>query len=312
MGRQLMNSMVSPFRSGFVAVLGRPNVGKSTLTNRLVGRKVAIVTSRPQTTRTRILGIVNRPDAQLILIDTPGIHQDGTALGRQMTEEIRQALEGIDVLAVMVDASQGLTRADRMAFERAGQFEGPKILLLNKIDRMAKPALLPLLEACSREASFTEMIPVSALSGDGVERVLERFMAYLPEGEPYFPQDQFTDQPERFLVAEIVREKAMAATRDEVPHALAVQVESFEDKKDLIRIRAVIQTEREGQKRILIGRGGAMLKQIGTASRKELEGFFGVKVFLELRVKVERDWRDNPQRVRQVDWRHQLEQLGGE
>jgi GTP-binding protein Era len=304
--------MASSFRSGFAAVLGRPNVGKSTLTNRLVGRKVSIVTSRPQTTRTRILGIVNRPDAQLVLIDTPGIHRDRSALGRQMNAEIKQALEGIDVLAVMIDASQGLTPADRLVFERAARFSGPTVLLLNKIDRMNKPALLPLLESCSRQAAFTEMIPISALSGDGVERVLERFLAYLPEGEPHFPQDQFTDQPERFLAAEIVREKAMAATRHEVPHAVAVRVESFEDKKDLIRILATIQIERESQKGILIGRGGAQLKEIGTAARKELEAFFGVKVYLELRVKVERDWRDDPQRVRQLDWRHDLESLGGE
>ena len=304
--------MPSSFRSGFAAILGRPNVGKSTLTNRLVGHKVSIVTSRPQTTRTRILGIVNHPDAQLVLIDTPGIHRDPTALGRQMNAEISQALEGIDVLAVMIDASQGLKRADLMAFERAGHFAGPAILLLNKIDRMAKPALLPLLETCSRQAAFTEMIPISALSGDGVERVLERLLAYLPEGAPHFPQDQFTDQPERFLAAEIVREKVMAATWHEVPHAVAVRVESFEDQKGKMRILATIQTERESQKGILIGRGGAQLKEIGTAARKELEAFFGVKVYLELRVKLERDWRNDPQRVRQLDWRHELERMGGE
>lgn len=304
--------MASSFRSGFVAIVGRPNVGKSTLTNRLVGHKVSIVTSRPQTTRTRILGIVNRADAQIVLIDTPGIHRDRSALGRQMNAEIKQALEGIDLLAVMMDASQGLTPADRMVFERAARLSGPAILLLNKIDRIAKTALLPLLETCSRQAAFTEMIPISALSGDGVEKVLERFLSYLPAGEPHFPQDQFTDQPERFLAAEIVREKAMASTRHEVPHAVAVRVESFEDKKDLIRILATIQIERESQKGIMIGRGGARLKEIGTAARKELEAFFGVKVYLELRVKVERDWREDPQRVRQLDWRRDLEQMGGE
>jgi GTPase len=304
--------MASSFRSGFVAILGRPNVGKSTLTNSLVGRKVSIVTSRPQTTRTRILGIVNRPDAQLVLIDTPGIHRDRSALGRQMNAEIKQALEGIDVLAVMMDASQGLTPADRLVFERAARFSGPAILLLNKIDRIAKPALLPLLETCSRQGAFKEMIPISALCGDGTEKVLESLLAYLPQGEPHFPQDQFTDQPERFLAAEIVREKAMAATRHEVPHAVAVRVESFEDKKDLIRILATIQIERESQKGILIGRGGAQLKEIGTAARKEMEAFFGVKVYLELRVKVERDWREDPQQVRELDWRRELEQMGGE
>jgi GTP-binding protein Era len=294
-----------------VAILGRPNVGKSTLVNRLVGHKVSIVTSRPQTTRTRVLGIVNRPDAQMVLIDTPGVHKDGSALGRQMSSEIAQALDGIDLLAVMIDAPRRMTPADRLVIQRATQFSGPKILLLNKIDRMAKTALLPLLEACSKEAGFAEMIPISALGGDGVEVVLESFLSYLPEGEAHFPQDQYTDQPERFLAAEIVREKVMAATRQEVPHAVAVHVESFEDKKDLIRIVAEIQVERESQKGIVIGRGGAQLKEIGTNARKELEVFFGVKVYLELRVMVEPDWREDPQRVRQVDWRRDLEQMSG-
>lgn len=304
--------MVSQFRSGFVTILGRPNVGKSTLVNRLVGRKVSIISARPQTTRNRILGIVNRPGAQVVLIDTPGVHRAGSALGRQMMDEVAQALEGIDVVAVMVDATQGLTRGDRMALDRARQFQGPVVLLLNKIDRMPKPALLPLLDACSREAQFAEMIPVSALTGDGVEIVLDRLIAYLPAGEPYFPLDQFTDQPERFLAAEIVREKAMAATRQEVPQALAVIVESFEEGERLIRIQAVIHTEREGQKGIVIGSRGSMLKEIGTAARKELEEIFGVKVFLELHVKVQADWRDDPHRVQQLDWRRQLDQLGGE
>jgi GTPase len=304
--------MAPPFRSGFVTILGRPNVGKSTLINRLVGHKVSIVTSRPQTTRTRVLGIVNRPNAQLVLIDTPGVHKDGTALGRQMRSEIAQALEGIDLLAVMIDAPRGLTRADRLVLERAAQFSGPKILLLNKIDCMAKPALLPLLETCAKEAAFTEMIPISALQGDGVEIVLERFLAQLPEGPAHFPEDQFTDQPERFLAAEIVREKAMAATWQEVPHAVAVEIESYQDTKELIRIVANLQVERESQKGIVIGRGGAQLKEIGTQARKELEAFFGVKVYLELRVTVEADWREDPQRVRQLDWRRQLESMSEE
>jgi GTP-binding protein Era len=303
--------MKPPFRSGFVAILGRPNVGKSTLVNRLVGHKVSIVTSKPQTTRTRVLGIVNRPDAQMVLIDTPGVHKDGSALGRQMSSEIAQALDGIDLLAVIIDAPRRMTAADRLVIERATQFSGPKILLLNKIDRMAKTALLPLLDACSKEAGFVEMIPISALSGDGVDVVLERLLSYLPEGEAHFPQDQYTDQPERFLAAEIVREKVMTATRQEVPHAVAVHVESFEDKKDLIRIVADVQVERESQKGIVIGRGGAQLKEIGTNARKELEVFFGAKVYLELRVSVEPDWREDPQRVRQVDWRRDLEEMSG-
>jgi GTPase len=304
--------MKNSFRSGFVAVLGRPNAGKSTFVNQVVRQKVAIVTSRPQTTRNRILGIVNRPQSQVVLIDTPGIHRASTVLGRHMMTEVTQALEGIDLMAVMIDASSGLTAGDRLAIEHAKPFRGPVFLLLNKIDRVAKPALLPLMESCSKEFSFTEIIPISALTGDGVELALERLIAHLPQGDPYFPQDQFTDQPERFLAAEIIRERVMTSTRQEVPQAVAVRVEAFEESEKLIRIRAIISVEREGQKGILIGRGGERLKAIGTAARQELEEIFGVKIFLELRVKVEREWRQNVRIVQQLDWRRQLERLGGE
>ena len=302
--------MKRSFRSGFVAVLGRPNAGKSTFVNRLVGQKVAIVTSRPQTTRNRILGLINRPEAQVVLIDTPGIHRASTALGRQMMAEVTQALEGIDILAVMIDASSGLAAGDRLSFEHAKQFRGPVFLLLNKIDCIAKPALLPLIEACSKEFASTEIIPISALTGDGVELALERLIAQLAEGEPYFPTDQVTDQPERFLAAEIIREKVMTTTKQEVPHAVAVRVESFEESEKLVRIRAIVSVEREGQKGILIGRKGEKLKAIGTAAREELEEILGAKVFLEIRVKVERDWRQDPRLVQQLDWRRQLERLG--
>jgi GTP-binding protein Era len=302
--------MKRPFRSGFVAVLGPPNAGKSTFVNRLVGQKVAIVTPRPQTTRNRILGIINRPHAQVVLIDTPGIHRASTVLGRQMMTEVSAALEGIDLLALMIDASSGLTAGDRLTFELARQTERAVFLLLNKIDRIPKPALLPLLETCAKEFSFAEMIPISALTGDGVELALERLIAHLPQGEPYFPKDQFTDQPERFLAGEIIREKAMTHTRQEVPQAVAVRVEAFEESEKLIRIRAIVSVEREGQKGILIGRGGEKLKTVGRAARQELEEFLGVKVFLELRVKVERDWRQDTRIVQQLDWRRQLERLG--
>jgi GTPase len=302
--------MKKRFHSGFVAVLGRPNVGKSTFVNQLVRQKVAIVTSKPQTTRNRILGIINRPDAQVVLIDTPGIHRATNVLGRQMMAEVGHALEGIDLLAVMIDAGSGLTPGDRLSFELARQFERPVFLLLNKIDRIPKPALLPLMQACSKEMPFAEIIPISALSGDGVELALDRFIAYLPEGEPYFPKDQITDQPERVLAGEIIREKVMTNTKQEVPHAVAVRVEAFEEGQRLIRIRASIFVEREGQKGILIGQGGERLKAIGTSARRELEHILGVKVFLELRVKVERDWRQNARIVQQLDWRNQLDRLG--
>jgi len=304
--------MALEFKSGFVAVVGRPNAGKSTLVNRLVGQKVAIVTSRPQTTRNRIQGIVNRPHAQVVLIDTPGLHRPDSALGRQMMGEVNAALDGVDVLALILDVSEDIGKGDRHAIERAARFEGTRILLLNKVDRIPKDSLLPIIESVGKLTDFAEIIPISALTGDGVDRVLEKFIEYLPSGEPHFPADQYTDQPERFLAAELIREKAMAGTFHEVPHAVAVLVDAFEETDKLIRIRATIYVEREGQKGILIGRAGASLKKIGTDARKELEEILGMKIFLELFVKVLRDWRDNPQLVRQLDWHLQLERLTGE
>jgi GTP-binding protein Era len=304
--------MPQEFKSGFVAVVGRPNAGKSTLVNKLVGQKVAIVTSRPQTTRNRIQGIVNRSNAQVVLIDTPGLHRPDSALGRQMMGEVNAALDGVDVLALILDVSEGVGKGDRHAIERAARFEGTRILLLNKVDRIPKDTLLPIIESVGKLADFAEIIPISALTGDGVDRVLEKFIEYLPSGEPHFPADQYTDQPERFLAAELIREKAMAGTFHEVPHAVAVLVDAFEETNKLIRIRATIYVEREGQKGILIGRAGASLKKIGTDARKELEEILGTKIFLELFVKVLRDWRDNPQLVRQLDWHLQLERLTGE
>ena len=304
--------MALEFKSGFVAVVGRPNAGKSTLVNRLVGQKVAIVTSRPQTTRNRIQGIVNRPNAQVVLIDTPGLHRPDSALGRQMMGEVNAALDGVDVLALILDVSEDIGKGDRHAIERAARFEGTRILLLNKVDRILKDSLLPIIESVGKLTDFAEIIPISALTGDGVDRVLEKFIEHLPSGEPHFPADQYTDQPERFLAAELIREKAMAGTFHEVPHAVAVLVDAFEETDKLIRIRATIYVEREGQKGILIGRAGASLKKIGTEARKELEEILGTKIFLELFVKVLRDWRDNPQLVRQLDWHLQLERLTGE
>ena len=302
-------SMTSEFKSGFVAIVGRPNAGKSTLVNKLVGEKVAIVTSRPQTTRNRIYGIVNRANAQVVLIDTPGLHRPDSALGKQMMGEVDQAVDAVDVLALIVDASEEIGQGDRRAFERVSRFAGTRILLLNKIDRVPKTQLLPLIEAAKKMGEFAEIIPISALTGDGVDRLLEKFIEYIPAGAPHFPVDQYTDQPERFLAAEIVREKAMAATSQEVPHAVAVLVDAFEETGKLIRIRATIYVEREGQKGILIGRAGASLKKIGTQARLELETIYGTKIFLELYVKVQQNWRDNPQIVRQLDWHWQLDRM---
>jgi GTP-binding protein Era len=298
------------FRAGFVAIVGRPNAGKSTLVNTLVGRKVAIVSPRPQTTRNRIQGIVNRDDAQIVLIDTPGIHKPANALSRQMMDELDQALDGIDILSLIVDASAEFGGGDRYSIEWVRRFAGPVFLLLNKVDRVKKPLLLPLIDRYQKLFEFAEIFPISALTGEGCLDLVNGWLARLPEAPPFFPTDQFTDQPERFLVAEMIREKAILATREEVPHAVAVLVDTFEETKDLIKIRATIYVEREGQKGILIGKGGQTMKKIGTLARKEIEAVLGAHVFLELFVKVQANWRQNPALVRQLDWRRQLEQLG--
>jgi GTP-binding protein Era len=295
--------------AGFVAILGRPNAGKSTLLNRLVGQKIAIVTAKPQTTRNRIQGIVTRPEGQIVFIDTPGLHEPETALGRQMMQEVAAALEGIDVLLLMVDASRALPQADELLLERAKRFRGKTILALNKVDRVPKPKLLPLIDAFQKAFPFSAIVPISAMKGSGCDELLGEILQLLPEGEPYFPEDQITDQPERFLAAEIVREKAIQVMYHEVPYALAVFVEKFEESPRLLRIEAIMNVERDTQKKILIGRKGEMLKKIGTEARKELEEIFGVKVYLGLFVKVAPAWRENPQRVRELDWHFQLEGL---
>jgi GTP-binding protein Era len=300
------------FRSGFVAIVGRPNAGKSTLVNTLVGRKVAIVSPKPQTTRNRIQGILNRDDAQIVLIDTPGIHQAKNVLSRQMMDEAQHALEGVDVLSLIVDASTEFGAGDQFSLEWVKRFHGPIFLLLNKVDQVRKQFLLPLMERYAGLHDFAEVFPISALSGEGCPALVEAWLARLPESPPYFPPDQFTDQPERFLAAELIREKAILATREEVPHAIAVLVDSFEEKKELVKIRATLYVEREGQKGILIGKGGETMKRIGTQARKDIESILGTHIFLELFVKVQPNWRQNSVLVRQLDWHRQLEQLAGE
>jgi GTP-binding protein Era len=303
------NERKEKHQSGFVAIVGRPNAGKSTLLNRLVGQKVAIVTSKPQTTRNRIQGIVTRPDGQIVFIDTPGLHSPDSALGRQMMHEVAAALEGIDVLLLMVDASRTPPRADDFLLDRAKRFRGKAILALNKVDGLAKEKLLPLIEAHHKAFDFAAIVPISALKGNGCEELLVEIFRLLPEGEPYFPEDQVTDQPERFLAAEIVREKAIQAMYHELPYALAVKVDKYEELPKLLRIEATMNVERDSQKKILIGRKGEMLKKIGTQARKELEELFDTKIYLGLFVKVVPNWRENPQSVRELDWHAQLEAM---
>ena len=296
-------------RAGFVAIIGRPNAGKSTLLNRYVGQKVAIVTSKPQTTRNRIQGIVTRPQGQIVFIDTPGLHEAHTVLNRQMMREVAAALEGIDVLLMMVDASATQPHADQLLLDKAKRFEGKAILALNKTDRVPKPKLLPLLEAFSKAFPFAALVPISALKGNGCDELLIEILKQLPEGVPFFPEDQVTDQPERFLASEIVREKAIQLTYHEVPHALRVMIDKFEETPKILRIEATLNVERDSQKKILIGKKGEMLKKVGTEARKELETLLGTKIYLGLFVKVAPGWRDNPQQVRELDWHTQLQDL---
>jgi GTPase len=296
------------FRSGFVVIIGRPNAGKSTLLNRFVGQKIAIVTSKPQTTRNRIQGIVSRPEGQIVFIDTPGLHDAKSLLNRQMMREVAAALEGIDVLLLMVDASAA-HHADSMVLDKVKRFEGKAILALNKTDRLPKQKLLPLIEAFSKSFPFNAVVPISALKGDGCDELLDEILKLLPEGEPYFPEDQITDQPERFLASEIIREKAVQLTYHEVPHALSVMVDKFEETPKILRIGATLYVERDSQKKILVGRKADMLKKIGTQARKELECLLGTKIYLGLFVKVAPDWRENPEKVREISWHTQLESL---
>jgi GTPase len=302
-------SKKSNFRAGFVAIVGRPNAGKSTFLNRVVGQKVAIVTDKPQTTRNRIQGIVTTPKGQIIFIDTPGLHEADSALGRQMMHEVAAALEGIDVLLLMVDASRALPYADSLLLQKAQRFKGKTIIALNKVDRLPKPKLLPLIDALQKSFEFAAIVPISALKGTGVDDLQREILNRLPESEPYFPEDQITDQPERFLAAEIIREKAIKIMYHEVPYALAVFIDKFEELPRLTRIEATLNVERASQKKILIGDKGSMLKKVGTEARKELEEILGTKVYLQTFVKVAPNWRENPQRVRELDWHFQLEGL---
>src|SRR5512143_535864 len=287
------------FRSGFVSIIGRPNAGKSTLLNALVGEKVAIVTHKPQTTRNRIQGFVNvaakkgRPAGQIIFIATPGIHKPNTPLNRQMMREVHDALESRDLVLLIVDVTQRFGAGDRFSLDLLKRAGGPAFLLLNKIDVVEKGKLLPIIAEWSRQHEFKEIIPISARKGDGLELLVDKVVENLPEGPRYFPKDQLTDQPERFLTAEIVREKVLFETAEEVPYATTVTVERFEEEPKLTRIAAIIYVERDGQKKIVVGRRGEMIKRIGTEARIEIERLLGTKVFLELFVKVAPNWRES-------------------
>lgn len=346
-----------PLRSGFISIVGRPNAGKSTLLNALLGQKLAIVTHKPQTTRTRIQGVLElpvrkktstdlgRPAAQIVLVDTPGVHKPDTQLDKRMMQEVHDALESRDAVLFIVDATHRLPAAEETRTDEAGKkvrtlgqhrrqlskaeddfalqlirkLDCPVILVLNKIDALPKAGLLPLIAHWSSLHDFASVIPISARKKQGLDLLLDTCARMLPEGQRYFPKDQLTDQPERFLVAELIREKILLLTGEEVPYAAAVVIERYEEPASLkklkdgrlpvTKIAAAIYVEREGQKAILIGNQGSMLKKIGSSARKDIESLLGTRVFLELFVKVQAEWRASRGFVEDLDWRRQLEQI---
>jgi GTP-binding protein Era len=308
-----------PFHSGFVCILGRPNAGKSTLLNTLVGEKVAIISPKPQTTRNRILGILHlpkkmgRPGGQVVLIDTPGVHRPDTSLGRKMMAEVKEALNGCQLVLLIVDVTRKSAQADDFVLAMAKKSRTPVFLLLNKIDllRSMKEKLLPIIDQYRKLHDFREIIPLSVRKREGLDLLLEKVIRFLPKGPRYFPEDQLTDQPVRFMVAEIVREQILLETSEEVPYATTVVIEQFEENAKLVRIAAAIFCERDGQKGILVGKGGQMLKKIGTAARLQIEEMLRKRVFLELFVKVRGNWRESHEFVEELDWRRQVESLTG-
>jgi len=303
------------FRSGFVSIIGKPNVGKSTLLNALVGEKVAIVTRKPQTTRNRILGMLNvdrkagGPAGQIVLIDTPGIHKPMNSLNRRMMKEVYDALEGCHLLLLVVDATAKFGPGDQSVLNVAKKTGLPVFLLLNKVDTIDKRILLPLIARYKELHDFAEVIPISALRREGLDTLLDLVIRALPEGPRYFPKEQVTDQPERFLASELIREQVLMNTSQEVPHATTVLVDQYEEGEKLTRIAATIYVERSGQKAILIGKQGATLKKIGTAARLQIERLLNTRVFLDLFVKVQPNWRESRAFVEETDWRRQLEKI---
>ncbi len=289
-------------KAGFVSLVGRPNAGKSTLLNRIVGTKLAIVSDKPQTTRNRILGVKNYPDGQVIFIDTPGIHRPLHRMNVRMVDSAVESMREADVVGVVTDVAERPGAGDRFLLGLTADLRAPLILILNKVDLISKPKLLPLIERYASPGKFAEIVPVSAATGANVDRLERVFLQYLPEGEALYPTDYLTDQPERFFVAEIVREQVLTHTHAELPFTTAVVVDRFDEPDDngLMRLYGTILVERDSQKPIVVGRAGEMIKRIGTAARQELERFFGARVYLDLHVKVRAQWREDEQVLDQL------------
>lgn len=280
-------------KSGFVSIIGRPNSGKSTLLNQLVGEKISIVTHKPQTTRSVVKGIVTRPEGQIVFLDTPGVHKPIHRMNQRMMKSVREAMADVDLIILILDASASFGHGDEFTVELLRPVASRKFLLLNKIDLIPKNKLLPIIDRYSKLLNFEEIIPISALTGENVETLLKAIFKYLPEGPLFYPPDQISDQQERAIAAEIIREKVIMLTEEELPYSTAVVIDKFEENEKIFRIYASIFVERESQKPIVIGRNGQKLREIGTAARMELESFFGRPIFLELYVTVKKHWRDS-------------------
>jgi GTPase len=293
------------FKSGFISIIGRPNVGKSTFINRVIGQKIAIMSDKPQTTRNKVQGVLTTNNAQYIFIDTPGIHKPKHKLGDFMMKVAQNTLKEVDVILFMVNAEEGFGRGEEFILEKFQTVKTPIFLIINKIDRIHPDKLLTVIESYNEKFQFAEIIPISALEGNNIDRLLEVVRKYLPEGPQYYPADQVTDHPERFIITELIREKALHLTREEVPHSLAVVLEKMEKdpNKDMIHVMATIIVERDSQKGIVIGKQGKMLKEIGKRARVDIENLLGSKVFLEVWVKVQKDWRNKASQLRDYGFR---------
>lgn len=292
-------------KSGFISIIGRPNVGKSTFLNRVIGQKIAIMSDKPQTTRNKVQGVLTTDDAQLIFIDTPGIHKPKHKLGDFMMKVAQNTLKEVDLVLFMVNAEEGFGRGEEFILEKFERVNTPIFLVINKIDQVHPDALLNVIDSYKERYPFKEVVPISALEGNNVEKLLSQIKSYMPEGPQFYPADQVTDHPERFIVSELIREKALHLTREEIPHSLAVVIDKMErrEDKDIVNVMATVIVERDSQKGIVIGKQGAMLKEIGKRARVDIENLLGSKVFLELWVKVQKDWRNKSTQLRDFGFR---------
>ncbi len=303
MNKMIKNEM--EFKSGFISIIGRPNVGKSTFLNRVIGQKIAIMSDKPQTTRNKVQGVLTTNDAQMVFIDTPGIHKPKHKLGDFMIKLAINTFREVDLILFMINAEEGYGRGDEFIIEQLKNVQTPVFLVINKIDQVHPDQLIVLIDQYKEMYPFKEILPISALEGNNVERLIQQIQEYLPEGPQYYPFDQVTDHPERFIVSELIREKALHLTREEVPHSIAVVIDQMkkEGNKQHIHVMATIVVERDSQKGIVIGKQGKMLKEIGQRARKDIENLLGSKVFLELWVKVQKDWRNKAAHLRDFGFR---------